>query len=67
MPPEESPADRRSNHELREVLNDLMEHVREISQKRGDMGTEEIDYAQQRLEWLADEAWRLAAEEQGEE
>jgi len=55
-------SDRRSNHGLREVLDDLIAHVREIARRRDEMGASEIEYAQQRLEWLADEAWRLARE-----
>jgi hypothetical protein len=60
MEQEPSPGNRRSNHELREVLDDLICHVREIARMRSEMPPHEIEYAQQRLEWLADEAWRLA-------
>ena len=60
MGQDSSPDDRRSNHELREVLDDLISHVRDIARMRSEMPLQEIEYAQQRLEWLADEAWRLA-------
>ena len=53
-------AERRRNHELREVLDDLVAHVRDFVRTRDDLDPSEIEYAQQRLEWLADEAWRLA-------
>ena len=53
-------AERRSNRPLREVLDDLMVHTREIARRAKQMTPAELDYAQQRLEWLADEVWRLA-------
>ena len=55
-------ADRRSNLALRDVLNDLIEHVRAITNSCNEMPPAEIEYAQRRLEWLADEVWRLAVE-----
>lgn len=54
--------DRRSNFALRDILNDLIEHVREIAGSPHKMPPAEIEYAQRRLEWLADEAWRLAVD-----
>jgi hypothetical protein len=53
--------ERRRNQPLREVLEELLEHARTIARRVKDMTPEEMDYAQQRLEWLADEVWRLAA------
>jgi hypothetical protein len=55
-----SGAERRSNRSLREVLDDLMAHARDIARRAKQMTPAELDYAQQRLEWLADEVWRLA-------
>jgi hypothetical protein len=52
--------ERRSNRPLREVLDELLGHTREIARRAKDMTPEELDYAQQRLEWLADEVWRVA-------
>lgn len=52
--------ERRSNRPLREVLDDLLEHARQIARNAKQMTAEELDYAQQRLEWLADEVWRVA-------
>ncbi len=53
-------AERRSNRPLREVLDDLLAHTREIARRAKGMTPAEFDYAQQRLEWLADEVWRVA-------
>ncbi len=52
--------ERRVNRPLREVLEDLLEHARHIARDCREMTQEELDYAQQRLEWLADEVWRTA-------
>lgn len=52
--------ERRSNRPLREVLDELLAHTREIARRAKEMTPEELDYAQQRLEWLADEVWRVA-------
>ena len=52
--------ERRQNRSLREVLDDLLEHTRAITRQAKQMTPEELDYAQQRLEWLADEVWRTA-------
>jgi hypothetical protein len=53
-------SERRSNRPLREVLDDLLAHTREIVRRAKEMSPAELDYAQQRLEWLADEVWRVA-------
>ncbi|HXI64494.1 MAG TPA: hypothetical protein VNH14_08315 [Gemmatimonadales bacterium] len=37
-----------------------MAHTREIARRAKRMTPAELDYAQQRLEWLADEVWRVA-------
>lgn len=52
--------ERRRNRPLREVLDELLEHTRTIARRAKEMTPEEQDYAEQRLEWLADEVWRLA-------
>ena len=65
MDREEPTPDRRRNHELREVLDDLIDHIREFVRKRDELSPSEIEYAQQKLEWLADEAWRLASDASG--
>lgn len=53
-------AERRQNSSLRDALDDLLAHAREITRRAKAMSPVELDYAQQRLEWLADEVWRLA-------
>jgi hypothetical protein len=53
-------AERRANHVLREVLDELIVHVRGISSRGGGLSADEMEYAQQRFEWLADEVWQLA-------
>jgi len=55
--------ERRANRPLREVLDDLLEHARDIARRTATMTAAERDYAQQRLEWLADEVWRAATAE----
>jgi hypothetical protein len=52
--------ERRHNQPLREVLDELLLHSREVARRAKAMTAAELDYAQQRLEWLADEVWRLA-------
>ena len=60
MTPRRTTQERRANRPLREVLDELLEHARVIARRAKDMAPEELDYAQQRLEWLADEVWRVA-------
>ena len=55
-----SRAERRANRPLREVLDDLLQHARDIARRAKGMTPAERDYAQQRLEWLADEVWHAA-------
>ena len=63
-PPSPSPSsERRINRPLREVLDELLSHAREIARRAKTMTPAELDYAQQRLEWLADEVWRVATGE----
>ena len=57
-----SPTDRREKIILREVVDDFIAHVRDVSGRGSDMSPEEIQHAQQRMQWLADEVWRLALE-----
>ncbi len=55
--------ERRRNRPLREVLDELLSHTRDIARRAKTMTPAEVDYAQQRLEWLADEVWRVATGE----
>jgi len=56
--------ERRSNRELREVLDELMQHVRHVTRNVKTMPQTELEYAEERLEWLAEEVWRAALESQ---
>ena len=60
MSPKRGSMERRRNRPLREVLDDLLDHAREIARRAVEMTPQELEYAQQRLEWLADEVWRVA-------
>ena len=53
-------AERRSNPSLRETLDELVAHVRHVVRDVKTMSQQELDYAQERLEWLAEEVWRAA-------
>ena len=60
MSPRPPSNERRHNHSLREVLDELVNHARDIAQRARTMSAEEMEQAQERLEWLADEVWRIA-------
>jgi hypothetical protein len=53
-------AERRKNQPLRETLEELLAHTRDLARRAKAMTPAELDYAQQRLEWLTDEVWRVA-------
>jgi len=62
MTPKGSPApERRHNYTLREILEEFVGHARAVATRAAAMTPEEHDEAQQRLEWLADEVWRIAS------
>jgi len=52
--------ERRTNRALRELLDELIALTRHLSRRSPEMSQLELDYAQQRLEWLADEIWTAA-------
>lgn len=52
--------ERRVHRVLREALDELVQHVRVVRRTLPTMAPHELDHAQERLEWLADEVWRLA-------
>jgi hypothetical protein len=74
-PPDQTPRragekplpDRRRKRVLREVLDELLEHVRDVSGSVPEMGRSDLEYAQERLQWLVDEVWRLVLEGPDEE
>lgn len=61
-----SPQDgeRRTNRELREVLDELVQHVRYVARNVRTMPGAELEYAEERLEWLAEEVWRCATDKE---
>ncbi|OGU02588.1 MAG: hypothetical protein A2085_09000 [Gemmatimonadetes bacterium GWC2_71_10] len=56
-------SERRANRGLREVLDELVDHVRYVARNVRTMSKQDLEYAEERLEWLADEIWRAATEE----
>lgn len=54
--------ERRQMGGLREVLDELIGHVRDTSRRVEEMGASELEYAQERMQWLVDEVWRLVLE-----
>jgi len=61
-----SGGERRLHGGLREALDELVQHVRVVRRTLPTMSPDQIAYAQDRLEWLADEVWRLAMDEDAE-
>jgi len=59
-----SEPERRVNAALREALDELLQHVRVVRRTMLTMSPQELDHAQERLEWLADEVWRIALDEE---
>ncbi len=55
-------AERRRNTDLREVLDELIAYVRDVANRAEMMGPSEREYAQERLEWLAEEVWRFVTD-----
>ena len=52
--------ERRTNRTLRELLDELIGLVRHLARHSSHMSQVELDYTQQRMEWLADEIWTAA-------
>jgi len=60
--PSQGGDERRQNRTLREALDELVTHVRDIARRAPQMDQAELDYAQERLQWMTDEVWRVAVE-----
>ena len=60
-------SERRQNRELREVLDELVAHVRHVARHVRTMSPADLQYAEERLEWLAEEVWRAALEGEDKE
>lgn len=52
--------ERRRNPALRELLDEMLELVRRLSHEAPGLAPADLAYAQERLEWLADEIWECA-------
>lgn len=61
MTPKPPPPERRHNYTLREILEEFVTHARDVAGRATTMTPEEREQAEQRLEWLADEVWRIAS------
>ncbi len=62
MSPRNTPVqERRHNHTLRELLEELVGLARDLARRSRGLSPEELERAQERLEWLADEIGREAA------
>lgn len=59
--------ERRENVILRELVQELLNHVRHIARRSRNMAADELEYAQERLEWLADEVWRALLQAEGDD
>ncbi|MCH8255910.1 MAG: hypothetical protein IID06_11220 [Gemmatimonadetes bacterium] len=60
--PPKKPDERRRAPLLRDLLDELVEHVRNVAQSATVMSREDLEYAQDRLEWLAHEIWQTIME-----
>ena len=54
----ESSNERRQNVVLRELLDEMIQLSRHLSNRAATLPANELAYARDRLEWLADEIWR---------
>ena len=54
----ESRGERRQNVVLRELLDEMIQLLRHLSSRAPTLAANELTYARERLEWLADEIWR---------
>ena len=54
----DSSRERRQNVVLRELLDELIQLSRHLSNHAPTLASSELAYARDRLEWLADEIWR---------
>jgi hypothetical protein len=50
--------ERRRNVALRELLDEMIQLSRHLSNHAPTLPSNELAYARERLEWLADEIWR---------
>jgi hypothetical protein len=61
-PPAAGPGDeRRKNLTLRELLDEMIELARHLVNTRDRLNRAELEYARERMEWLAGEIWEQAS------
>lgn len=56
-------SERRQNVVLRELLDEMIQLSRHLSNRAPMLPANELAYARDRLEWLADEIWRQVTAE----
>jgi hypothetical protein len=54
--------DRRRNQPLRELLDEMIDLARRLTREAATMPPAELEYAHQRMEWLAGEIWEQATQ-----
>lgn len=59
----DSSGERRQNIALRELLDEMIQLSRHLSNHAPTLPANELSYARDRLEWLADEIWRQVTTE----
>jgi hypothetical protein len=52
--------ERRRNQPLRELLDEMISLARRLSNESPSLSPAELDYAHERMEWLAGEIWAQA-------
>ena len=57
-PPVREGNERRQNVALRELLDEMIQLSRHLSNHATTLGAAELKYARERMEWLGDEIWR---------
>lgn len=62
----QSAPERRQNQPLRELLDEMIALARRLSSDGASLSPAELDYAHERMEWLAEEIWEQATYRQGE-
>lgn len=58
--------ERRQNQPLRELLDEMIALARRLSSDGSSLSPAELDYAHERMEWLAGEIWEQATYRQGD-
>lgn len=62
VPPSMLPrlSERRQNQTLRELLDEMIDLARHLANHAPQLSSEDLEYARQRMEWLAGEIWDQA-------